>query len=752
MRVTRTRIAVLLIALLGALRFAHWDAPVLGDESYQITFFVNKAPAEIVAAASDNHILFTLILHAVNAASHKELLRTLTDTRALRALDEAASVLSLILTYLLAVELTNPLAAIPAVALFGVSYWPLLYSHRLRGYSFTMCLNLISAWLVLRVLRGRLRWAWLLPIMLAATNYAATVGFAYGVALAAGTFLALALPGIDARRRKSLALAAAFAAGAALTYAAYRPLLAGLAQVHDQLRAQGTAASFRDAAVWKSYFRVLGLGTAFPAIFGAVSACGLIGLLRRRGRPRRAGALIAAYVLVPPLLLALKGDVTRVFINCLPFWAMAFAAALSAGAAAFRRSYGLPRRSVQFLVLAATAAVLLAAGGQVRSFLSWNRGVDPRRACLAVLADTRDTDDFVMIADERGDPSDSSDPDWSYYAWAANLYPGLTFNESYDFPYLIRSRYYVVAADEAAARRTLKRSGVDEILAKRLALFLANGRTSVFKLTFDEKTLADYRVAAGARRSSRAQRVRALDGLGYDAIRDGRYGEAISFLELAKRLAPQDRKTRYLLGRAYYLSFDDEKAGAEFEWIVARDTENIHAPLYYGDTLAGRGRDGEAVRAYSFYNSGTDRLYLFQKQAQLATEAIQGGRAPRGRADGRYKTVSEVVDAYISMGSYDRAEAGIANVLKTKPSPESWPVLYWYSALAADGQRHYAGAASALRRGLAVDGGNNFKILLAKELELKFDEPQARRLTDEVLASEPGNEQALVLKKELQRL
>jgi len=154
----------------------------------------------------------------------------------------------------------------------------------------------------------------------------------------------------------------------------------------------------------------------------------------------------------------------------------------------------------------------------------------------------------------------------------------------------MRSKYFILAPDANTAQAAMTRSGIDPFLAQNLRQTELAGSVRIFEVDLDGRVLERYRAAVASTTSSSSSRAQAYAGLGFGALREGKVEEAIRYLENGNRLAPSDTKIRYLLGWVYYLSFDDEKAEKELQWCVVHDTSNIHAPLYYGDTLAGRNR------------------------------------------------------------------------------------------------------------------------------------------------------------------
>jgi hypothetical protein len=190
LRTFRSKFTAAAILLAGALRFAHLGAPLTSDESYTIRNYA-QMPLRIIATkynAPNNHLLVSVMLHLIDAAAPKKIFLTLADIHLLQFPSIAASVLALVLLYLIAAELTGTLAAALAVVALGVSFWHLIYSHMLRGYSLSVFFNLLNLWLVLRILERKIWPLWMLPLALAATHYLIPLNACYTLALAALRF------------------------------------------------------------------------------------------------------------------------------------------------------------------------------------------------------------------------------------------------------------------------------------------------------------------------------------------------------------------------------------------------------------------------------------------------------------------------------------------------------------------------------------------------------------------------------------
>ncbi|MBI3551044.1 MAG: hypothetical protein HY077_00880 [Elusimicrobia bacterium] len=218
-----------------------------------------------------------------------------------------------------------------------------------------------------------------------------------------------------------------------------------------------------------------------------------------------------------------------------------------------------------------------------------------------LLARTQDRDDFSVIYTSHGDEELGDVLNRDYYGFAAEIEPGMFLNEGQDFPYLMRGLYYIIVERESEVAGVLDRTGVDVFMRKTLWPEATLGRLRLYSIGLNEEVLKSYREAAADARAEPALRAQALVGLGFLALKTERYSDAVAALAQAELLAPGDRKAHYLAGMARYLSFDDAGAANDFEWVVAHDTANVHAPLYLANVLAGLGREDEARRWYGRY-------------------------------------------------------------------------------------------------------------------------------------------------------
>ena len=738
--------------LLSALRFAHLGAPLTTDEGFTLKRYAAEPLAAIVASydAPNNHLLLSVLLHGIDALSPLKLFGTLASPWPLQLPSILSSIGALALLYAIAAILLNRRVAALAMTALGVSFWHLAYSHMLRGYSLSVFLNLLCVWLALQALvKGRLRWLLPLPAALAAAHYVIPTNAASSLALVIGSCLLL-------RERRSLwtrplaaGAAAALAAGGLLTYLAYRPVLSQLLSYASASRTAGAASSSAASPV-ADVFRVLGSGWTYRIGFAAVAFYGLAFAFRRRGKWRAAASLAAAYIAAPPLLFAIMRapPPARVYTGALPFWALAFAAGLYGAAAGLRRR--LPPFSSDRLWLGLMLLLAGVSAGQISTFWNWNRGLDARGAIRTVASRVEHTDDFAVIATQMGDASDIGDNiDWEYYGYASAIYPYYNMVLGADFPYLIRGKYFILAEDEAAARVALARTNVDPFLAQSLRQTGSRGRVRVFELTLDDPVLASYRAALRDESSSPSSRAAALAGLGFDALHRERLEEAASLLEKAKVLSPDDEKIRYLLGWAYYVSFDDAKAGPELCWIAEHDSANVHAPLYCADTLAAGGRFPEALRWYAYYDgpNGGAAGYMFQDRAKAAAEAAGRGAAPRlNRSSSRARLESAA--EYFRAGSYERAVSAFSQSLRPPPALEARANMIAIEM----SLKKYAAAERDLRTALDAGAGDEFRLALAKELAAKQDFAGAKSAVAGILKANPGFKPAVDFSRDLNRL
>ncbi len=735
----RARTAVL-FAVLGALRFAHLGAPLTTDEGFTIKRYATAKVDAITTTydAPNNHILLSLTLHAIDAVSPKKLFGTLASPWPLQLPSILGSVASLFLLYAIAAILLNRRAAVLATTALGVSFWALAYSHMLRGYSLSLFLNLLCVWVVLQgIIRRRLLWLLALPFALAAAHYMLPTNAACTAGLILGT---LVLMRGRWSRRAAVSAAAALAAGALLTLWLYRPVLGAMADYAHALAGSAGATDAPPLAV--DVLRVLGADWLYRLPFAAVALGGLAFGLSRRGKRRSAAAFTALALAVPPLLFSFGAPPpARVFTALLPWWALAFAMGLEGGAAVFKKRFGLKpavdERAATVLIL----ATLVLSTGQVVRFWNWNRGLDARGAFAALVPLVAHSDDFVVIPTQMGDTSVIEDKiDWESYGFGSSIFPYYDMGLDSDFRYLIRGTYFVLAADEPSARAALARSGADAILSGSLKLVATRGKVRIYRADLDAEVLA--RARALSRNSA------ALADLAADALRREKPVEAAAFLEKAKALAPDDEKIRFLLGESYYLAFDDAKAEPELGWVVARDSNNVHAPILYGDALAARARFDEAAKAYAYYSgpSAGPGAYMFADRAKAGAEAAR--RRMTARLDWTsFESLIASGRGFYAMGSLERARAAYHEAFRRDKTLKFRSDEVQLDFLL----KRYAAAEDLLRECVAKGGGEVYQLALAQVLGVKRRVPEARAALAEVLQDDPRSVKALELRATLNR-
>ncbi|MBI5630259.1 MAG: hypothetical protein HY921_05190 [Elusimicrobia bacterium] len=657
-------------AVLGsALRFWHWGAPLTFDEAYTLRHYAPLSPLDIAATYdfANNHVLLSLILHALGPA----------DIRVLQLPSILGAGLSLFLMASLAGELAGPAAAFLSTVVLSISFWPLLYSHMLRGYSLSLYLNLFNLWLVLRFLRYGSRTELLL---LAAGTWAAH----YLMPTNAVYSLALLGWGLAAGRgRERRMLTAAVLGGFFLAGLSYWPVRAQLLQSsRTQLAHVGAWAGMGPRL--GEYFHVLGYGRLFPLILGLGAAAGLAFSLLVPSR-RMVGFLILLYLGLPTAVFTLQGTAppARVYMSTLPFWALAYA--LAAERACRGRAW-----TVACLLTA------LAALPQMRRFLSWNRGLDPGRALQEVLSKAADTDDFCAIYSDRGDePGLAGEVNWDYYGFKANLEPYWQLMPHADYPYLARGRYFVLAQDEPQARQALERTGIWNYVSG-LKAGPALGRLRLYESVLDPASPL---------------------GAAHQALSRGEFPRAIVMLEKAKSANAANARIRNMLGMAYYLSFQDRKAEEEFAWAVSHDPANVHAPFYYADVLSERGDDGKAALWYSWYfqEGRPPGAWVYRARAERGLAALRQKKARVPTPGGKAEDWDRAGLGFFVKGSLERSSLAFEKAHRLAPSRAR--LEHW---LAADMSRHaYAAAIARLERAAAGPGGEDFQGALAAARRLK---------------------------------
>jgi hypothetical protein len=735
------------VAALGCavlLPFFQWGAPLEATEGMALN--TANMPIKDIAVyyppAPNNHVLFSMILHGIDRLSPVQLTgKTLADPRFLRLVSIAGSAAAVILLYCLALMIAPPPVAALAAVAFGASFWRLMYSYRLRGYGLAIAVNLLNLWLIQQAIARRRRGLlFALPLTVAAAHYLLPTDLVYTAAL--GAYAAYLFVG--ARRagalREASTVGGALAAGLALTVILYFP-------IWRQVRAAMTQDwNYR----WSDffYFRVLGAGTAYPVFFGLVSAWGLFFALRRGGRWRSFGVLLSLYLGLSFLCFAANAHPapTRACTSLLPFWALAFAAGLYGAVATVRPD----RLRAAALGLVGFAAV--AAGGQVETFVAWNRGLDVRRVFARMAEKVRDVDDFVVIYTPMGRPDmELGFAYWVYYGQAINLWNEVKLFEAADLPYRIRGRYYVLALDADAAQSALRRSAADRFIRSTLRLEERVEKIGIYSASLDDSVLAAYRRALASPGTTSFDRRDALLGLGDDAIRRRDFAAAAVWIEKAKILTPDDAKTRFLLGLARSLAFDDAKAAEEFEWVVANDTQNVDAPFYYAETLAALGRPAQALPWYRWYHD-PDRLrgaWFYAEAAAIGEKSAAAGKVGRQEPlNGGVEAWEKASLACYARGAYERAAVAMENAAAIEPTTKRRFLAAQMRRDAGD----WAEAERSLSQLVAKGAGGDAPLFLAETLTMKYRNDEARKLCAAILAQHPDDRRAAEFSAKLARL
>ncbi len=358
-----------------------------------------------------------------------------------------------------------------------------------------------------------------------------------------------------------------------------------------------------------------------------------------------------------------------------------------------------------------------------------------------------------------------STPYWYYYSVPAHLNYEANMFVDRDLNYRSRGQYYVLALDISAAQSALKESGVDRFLRSTLRLDERIGKIGIYTASPDDSVLEAYRRAAAAPSTTLSDRRDAWVGLGYDRIRRRDFTGAATLLEKAKTLAPDDRKTRFLLGFSRYLSFDNEKAAEEFKWVVTNDTENVDAPFYYADALTSHGRAAEALEWYRWYqNPSLPRgAWAHSDSARNGTLSVTAGNAGRmilGNANAAaWEKVS--LESY-SRGARERGAVAMEKAIALEPTPVR---RYTDACMRRDAgspveaarlfSRFIAEAGGSdvkLSQFVPTGGGSDVKLNLARTLALKYRFDEARSIISAVQTVEPRNRVAAELAGTLARL
>lgn len=759
------------VLLLGGcfLRLSHWGAPLTGDEAYTLRNYAAGTVEQIrsIYNAPNNHVLLSLLLRGIDRAWPQDLVESMADPRPLQAPSLLASMGSLFFFYLSAALLAGPAVALIASAAFAGAYWHLLYSHMLRGYSLACLLSLVSLWLLLQASLRRRRWAlWALPAFLAAGHYVLPTNVLYTAALAAWTAWLLRTRKPSARTLKGKNAkapprapavltpwqgAAVLAAAGALTYWAYRPMW-------EELRAGSAAATlpWREAltcvpARLKEWLLVSSRAASGAAVFAAASLAGLVWALGRRGRLRRTAVLCACSLFIPlAASTVMRAPVlpVRFYTGALPFWCLALALGLYGLAAGRRRALALPRRRLPLLWAVAAGAALLARLPEAAAFRDWNRGVDPRKAILEIIARTSEEDDFSVVYTHVGDDGEATGQlDWEYYGFAGGLEPHFYIHRFRAPAYASPKRVYILAGTRERALQAAADSFMDPWLAARLKENGRQGRIGFYETAVDEAVLKAYREAA--ERSTGLAKVQALVGLAGEASRRKDFAKAAELLERAKALRPEDPRVRYQLGMARYMLLDDRRAAEELRWCVEKDSENVHAALYLGDAYAGMGRDQEALRWYGwFFEPGhPSGVWMFRDRSTLGAEAVKKGRGRVALDLSSPMGLERAAKDYFFKGSFERCQLLVSRAERLEPTFDRRAGL----AMSMGKQHLYAEAIRQLQRYLKDGENREYRLFLARELMLKNRHEEAREQIRRLLELDPSFEPALKARADLVR-
>ena len=793
--------ALTLILLLGAARFAKWDASICGDEAYMLRHYASQ-PISFIKShyeVPNNHILLSIILHEIDRHWPKKLISTLADMGPLQLPSILASIGALILQLLVALQFFPPPVALLSLTVLGVSFWHLIFSHMLRAYSMSVFFNLLNIYLVQQLFLRRRYWVIvLLPPSIMATHYLLPANVYFTAALLVFTAFIMRQEWSLARRvlnrwkrrqmeilagrnlghkkaaqktskivnafenmertqswlslRLLLILGAVLVAGLGLTLYAYLPIAQQVINATrtnmtyaDSLRATGSRLS--------ELLGVLGSGYPFRVFWLTAALGGGYFVCRRRKRWASFGILSLAYLLLPIAASTYQRNVppTRIYVSALPIWAMLFAVGLYGWLLLpLKKKLRLDSRKFKAVLIAAIIMVAGAASGQVRSFLNWNQGISLRRVMCDIVPQTRTHDDFAVILSYRNSPAFYDTISWEYYGFAANMWPYEQTHNDHDYDYLIRRNYFIVAQNERDARSSMASTRIDRFLRKTFRESGRSGAMVIYKVTLDDYVLRAYRRALITPGSPREARVEALDGLGSEAIKTGNLKEAVRWLSEARRLSPADNKTRFLLALALYL-LGEPQAEGEFEWLLAHDPRNAHARLYYADTLADRGQLQRADRWYAWY-FGPEQLaesWFLQERARAALESLRSGHGHVAPDLTRPERCLATARAYVTRGSYERAALALSRIAAFRPmtAAELAELSGIYILL-----HRYAEAADLLHQALELGAGPEARLQLANALMLRYAIPEALETILPLLKAYPNNEMILRFSQYLRRM
>lgn len=751
---TPFKVMTVLLVLLGALRFAHWSAPLTDDEAFMLRNYARE-PVKTIAThyeAPNNHQLLAILLHGIDRASPKRLIESLRHHGVMRLPSILASIGSLLLLFLIGSAAVSPGVGFLAAVGLGVSYWHLLYSHLLRGYSLGTFFGLLCVWsLVEGLLRRRRRALWVLPPALAAFNYAVASDLYFTAAL-----LVWAIPLILRVKKEDRPTAAvagwAVAGGVLLTVALFYPVWDAMRQASGAMQLSFGASLAATGDRLKSALEILGRGWPLRAIVLVFAAAGVRRLWGGRREERQIARLALSMVLVPLVLFTLHRTVpfTRTFLIALPFWMLTFAAGLLWAVETAAKKLELSEEKRVWAPACAAAVILLLSAGQVHAFVHWNQGMELRTAMQKLLRLLRSQDEYVVIYTPRTPDNDAGRLNWEYYSHAAGFQPQVSMTLDRDHGYLLRLHYYVVAFDSATARKALEESRLDSFLLGRMKLVAESGRLGIYAAHRDQVVFDAYKKHFSKKVKGGAFTVEALSAIGYAHIRRRRFAQAVRVLEWAKRFAPDDPRVRYHLAKAHYLALDDARAAPELKWCVDNDKSNFHAPFYLADVLAGLGQKEAALGLYAQYTTGSAPagawwLRNWAVQGYQSLEADVGWTRP---TPGDAKSWLMAAHAFDARGSYERAVTSLAEAIRLEPTALKWVGLFkGLNALELN-----SSALEVAEKLARADQGPEGLLFKADALMGKRRYEEAREAVRAALEKDSKYERALKLEAELKRL
>lgn len=763
-RLSTLLLPLLALAVLAGLRFAHWNAPVIGDEAYTLRGYASKPLSHIAThyESGNNHVLLSMIVHLVDAASPKKLILTLSHIGVLRLPSILASIAALLLMFRIGSNLYGPRIGVIAAFTLGLSYWHLAYAHMLRAYSLSTFLNLAAVLLLQEGLLGRGRRGLLLlgvPAAVAALNYALASNAYYAAAFYVWAALIVWKGGLERRVRDGLI--GALAAGAVLTAALYAPIITQVLEEAKDLTVGAGESVLGTFSRLEKAVSVLGYTWSFRVPFLLVASAGAWLMLRRdpsREDPgplrgdRGAALLSLTYLLTPVVAATLHGTepFIRAYVVGLPFWALLFARGADGLFEGLAARVRVPDRIASRPAHVVCALILALSAGELGRYLTWNRGMDLRRLMVDLVELSDNSESFAVIYAPTHIDVAPGRVCWDYYAVAANMPAQFIMSADKDFPYLLRTRYYVVATSPEEARTAMRRSGADPLLLERLRMLKTVGRLSIYEVSMSNRMLEEYRRIAADKSREPGLRAQALTAVAFANMRIYRMNKAVSLLEEAKGLSPLDPRVRYYLGKAHYLNFDDPKAEPELAWAVANDTANVHAPFYYADVLTGLGRFEEAKKWYEWYfrPEAPEGSWYFKAWAYLGVQSLLGGTAhvPLNARD--YDGWAALAKGYHDKGSYERAIVGLRQMAMRR----SHPAIYLKLADIYNAMQNFGMCAELLKMALEKGDSSEVRVKLVKALMKQNRYAEARREAERILREDPNHRDAVKLKRELDRL